>query len=188
MLVLAGVVGFDMGGERGLIGVGGNRVFAAEVEQTESIPEGLQRFLGVVSGTIGEKGEDWFTVKVAKLERTWPNNGAQAPKSIVGRTLRLQVFDGQEHMFTCMATVKAGDAVGVGVSQRHDFWNAVEVLVPAAELPALQAEWQAATAEHEAAQMREETHKEANQGIEQEVKRLREENAKLKREIEQLRK
>jgi photosystem II stability/assembly factor-like uncharacterized protein len=41
VLVLAGVVGFDVGGERGLISVGGSRVFAAEVAQERTIPAGL---------------------------------------------------------------------------------------------------------------------------------------------------
>jgi len=189
VLVLAGVVGFDVGGERGLIQVGGSRVFAAEVTPESDIPAGLRGFLGLVSGTIGEKGEDGFTVKVTKLERTWPNNKAEAPASIVGMTLRLRVFDGQDYMIRQMATVKAGDAVAVGVSQRHDFWNGAELLVPAAELPALQEKWQAEAREHEAARTPDGAQKSgANRELEQEANRLREENARLKREIEELRK
>lgn len=82
----------------------------------------------------------------------------------------------------------AGDAVAVGVSQRHDFWNGAELLVPAADIPALQEKWQAEAREHEAAQKRAGEHQPAVQGTEQEIKRLLEENARLRREIEELKK
>ncbi len=189
VLVLAGVVGFDVGGERGLIGVGGSRVFAAEVSGEAAIPGGLQGFRGVLSGTVVEKGEREFSLQVAKVELTWPGNHAEEPGSAVGKTLRLRVLEGQKPMLERLGTVKVGDKVAVGAAQRHDFWNAIELLVPAAEFPALRAKWEAEAREREAARKAEEGDRgNANRELEQEVRRLREENARLKREIEELRK
>jgi len=78
-------------------------------------------------------------------------NAKSAAENAIGKTLTLRVTPRQKPMRERMAAVNVGDEIAVGAAQREgDVLNAVEVLVPAADLPALLAKWAAATKERQA--------------------------------------
>ena len=135
-MMVVGVLSIDFGSEGGL-----NKVFGAE-PVVAGLPDCLNGFMGCLSGKIVEKGEAGFVLQVSKVELTWPKNKAEKPESAIGKNVRFKVIVGQEHHRARLAKVKVGDEVVAGGRQGEgNFLLSIEVLVPAAEFPALKAKW-----------------------------------------------
>lgn len=63
-------------------------IVAAQAQRDEPLPQGLVGFCGQVRGVVVAKGDrNSFTFKVARVLRVWKNNTAEAPESLVGRTV-----------------------------------------------------------------------------------------------------
>lgn len=205
VLVVAGVVGFNFGGEQGLLSVGASRVFAGEAGEASALPAGMKGFSGILIGTVVEKSESGFTLTIAKIEKTWPQNKAESPATAIGKTVSLRVRPQDKNTQARLASMEGGAEVAVGaIHQSGDSLTVGEVLVPVAELPALLTKWEAAAKERKA---REDVRKRegnergtpdrvppergvserhsGNEGLEKEIRSLREENAKLKRQLEE---
>ncbi len=205
VMVVAGVVGFHFGGEQGLLSVGASRVFAAETEEASALPAGMKGFSGILSGTAVEKSESGFTLKIAKIEKTWPQNKAESPATAIGKTVSLRVRPQDKSTQARLASMEGGAEVAVGaIHQGGDSLTMGEVLVPVAELPALLTKWEAGAKERKAREdvrKREGTERGTpdrvppergvserrggNEELEKEIRSLREENAKLKRQLEE---
>jgi hypothetical protein len=65
-------------------------LMAAGVPADEELPQELRGFSGLVRGEVASKGEKHtFTFKVYRVLRVWKNSKAEEPKSIIGRTIRI---------------------------------------------------------------------------------------------------
>lgn len=147
-----------------------------------SLPDGMRGFLGLLQGKIVEKGERGFVVQVEKVVKTWEANKAPNPEASVGKNVRFRARPEQKHIVEQLAAVAAGDSVVAGGAHKEgESLQAVEVLVKAAEFPALQAKWEAAA--------RQRTEREAPAGdgnerirrLERQIEELRKENEALRR-------
>lgn len=65
--------------------------------EPEELPKGIRKFNGMVVGTLAAKDVErgTFVVQVDAIPRVWRNNGAENPKSIVGKTIEVSGVTGK---------------------------------------------------------------------------------------------
>ena len=162
--VVAGAVGYDFGTEQGVLGAGMSKAFGEE-PVVAGLPDGLNGFMGCLSGKIVEKGEAGFVLQVSKVELAWPKNKAEKPEAAVGKNVRFRVNVEQERHRERLARVTVGDDVVAGGRQGEgNFLVSIEVLVPAADFPALKAKWEKAAQERREREAREREERERREG------------------------
>jgi len=106
----------------------------------EDLPEGARGFLGLLQGKLVKKTDAGFILQVEKVVKTWKGNKAENLDSLIGKELPFTAK--RPHMRERVAARKAGDAIVVGGAHRGGGrLEAVEVLITAEELPALQERW-----------------------------------------------
>ncbi|HUU60261.1 MAG TPA: hypothetical protein VMZ50_12010, partial [Phycisphaerae bacterium] len=85
-------------------------------KQEASLPEGLRGFRGMMVGTITQKGEQSFVLKVEKVTRIWRENKAKDPEAAVGKVLEMVIGPdsrlAKRHLQT-LQKLKVGDRVVV---------------------------------------------------------------------------
>jgi hypothetical protein len=154
----------------------------AEEQGGANLPDGMEGFLGLLQGKLVEKGEHGFAVQVEKVVKTWEKNKAPNPESCVGRRIRFRVNPEQKHIIEQMALLETGDRVVAGGAHREgNALQAVEVLVRAAEYPALQSKWEAAARERKEREMSKPDTDDRIRQLERQVEELRKENEALRK-------
>jgi len=83
-------------------------------EEPSTLPEGIRGFRGMLVGSLVEKGEEAFVLKVEKITRTWKENKATNPECIVGERIEVRLstrFRLYEQHKRTLAELKPGDRV-----------------------------------------------------------------------------
>ncbi|MCC9608601.1 M56 family metallopeptidase [Blastopirellula sp. JC732] len=90
------------------------KVAPYKVEDYPVLPEEFRGFRGEVVGDVVQKDPETFEliIKVAKVAKTWNENGAKNPESIEGKTLMLAGFWNRREAYH---NLKVGDRIQVGM-------------------------------------------------------------------------
>ena len=106
-----------------------------ETEKPKEEPrllEGARGFKGIFVGTLVEKGEATYVLKVEKVTKAWKNSAAKNPESVVGTNVKMTLrWKGRvrERLVPMLRELKAGDRVEVGASHvEADVFANVELL------------------------------------------------------------
>lgn len=84
----------------------------AALETTpDELPAGIRKFNGMVVGQLASKDVErgTFVVKVDAVPRVWRNNGAENPKSIVGKTIEVSGVTGR--FLDVLVVMRPGETV-----------------------------------------------------------------------------
>jgi len=86
-------------------------------EGERPLREGIGGFKGILVGTLVEKGDTFFVLKVAKVGKVWKGSRAKDPASAVGKNMKFTLRrEGRlaERLVGKLADLKPGDRVEVG--------------------------------------------------------------------------
>ncbi len=141
-------------------------------------------FSGQVRGVVQSVGTGEFTYKVGRVIRTWKGNKAENPKALIGQTVGLTPRRTNHKTGTgapvelhtaFIKTLKAGEEITLEIyNPRGSEFHLLELTGPQRD----RAKRGGSGGDEEAGDIAE---------LKREVRRLREENARLRRELEQRR-
>ncbi len=99
---------------------------ASAAETTTSLPEGAKGFAGMIRGNVVSTGTNELVLSVTEVAKVWNQSKASNPQSLVGK--QVQVRGQNENMARFIATLKAGDSVGLDVVNKEgDFLTIAEL-------------------------------------------------------------
>ncbi|MFN3150340.1 M56 family metallopeptidase [Bremerella sp.] len=77
----------------------------------DELPNGIRKFSGMIVGKLASKDVErgTFVVQVDAVPRVWRNNGAENPKSIVGKTIEVSGVTGK--FLDVLVVMRPGDTV-----------------------------------------------------------------------------
>jgi len=114
-----------VGGTMALVAADGR---AAEKEEL-FLPPGARGFRGMLLGTITNKAEARFVLKVEKVLRLWPKNQAENPQALVGKEVGMVVPPKAERILAALKELKVGDrVVAEGIHEEGNFLFCIETL------------------------------------------------------------
>ena len=86
-------------------------------EAEAAFPEGIAGFRGMLVGTLEEKGDTFFSLKVEAVKKTWKGSTATSPASMVGKRVKITLRrEGRvnERFVAALAEMMPRDRVEVG--------------------------------------------------------------------------
>ncbi len=96
-------------------------------EEAPAVPAGAKGFLGQAIGTLVKKNDQTFVLKVEKIGKTWKENKATEPASLVGKEIVVSLNE-RPRLLELYKALKEGDKILVGLREAEGKFSAVEEL------------------------------------------------------------